>query len=261
MSTTPASPAPVPPIDPVAHVQRRLGRPSRRRWAVVALLLTILAVWAFWWFLSAHILALWSLQAGGARVQWDPLTDWQHGGVTHVNFVPFSMIPPENGVQDEGLKPIENLVGLESLHLAHCVNLTDAGLAVLRTQPRLRILDLTMTPSEGSRRPRLTGAVVDHLVTLNALEDLALAGLPMTDADVARLKDLPRLKYLNLSQTNITDATLTLLADGFPALEEVHLEQTGVSDEAVAALALKRPALILLHPAVEPPPPPGLEAP
>jgi hypothetical protein len=261
MSAAPTNPPPPAPIDPIARVRRRLGhrRPGRR--AAVALVATILAVWAFWWFLSAHLGAMWQLQMNGGRVRWDPFVNARHGGATVVSFNPAGGWPAESSLTDEKLRPLGKLLGVESLDLTRCPQLTDDGLAVLRTQPRLAILALNMTPPEGSSRTHLTDAVTEHLAALPGLEDLNLSGVPITDAGAARLQGLPRLKYLDLSGTKVTDATLAPLADAFPALEEVNLEGTGVSNEAVTALALKRPELIVLHPAVEPPPPPGLEAP
>jgi hypothetical protein len=264
MSTPPTSPAPRPaPVDPIARVRRRLGRRAPGRLAAVVLVATVLAVWAFWWFLSAHVTAMWHLQVNGARVRWDPFDDWRHGGATVVSFNPAGGWPAESSLTDEGLKPLARVLGVESLDLSRCPRLTDDGLAVLRSQPRLRILALTMTPPAGGSRPRLTDGVTAHLAAVPSLEDLALEGLPITDAGVARLGGLPRLKYLDLSATRVTDVTLALLANAaaFPALEEVNLERTGVSNDGVAGLAARRPALMILHPAVEPPAPPGLEGP
>ena len=57
----------------------------------------------------------------------------------------------------------------------------------------------------------------------------------MTDTGVERLKDLPRLQVLLLSDTKITDVGLDCLK-GMPKLRELHLYRTQVTNEGVKKL-------------------------
>lgn len=64
---------------------------------------------------------------------------------------------------------------------------------------------------------------------------LDLSGTPATDADVALLKGLTRLRALNLNLTKITDAGLLHLM-GMTHLEELGLGLTAVGDVGMARL-------------------------
>jgi serine/threonine protein kinase len=58
----------------------------------------------------------------------------------------------------------------------------------------------------------------------------------LTDADLAKIRDLPNLQYLNLSNRPITDAGLKQLAN-LPNLREIYLDRTKVGDPGCRSLA------------------------
>jgi YHS domain-containing protein len=65
--------------------------------------------------------------------------------------------------------------------------------------------------------------------------NLSLGGKQITDAEVAEVKNLPKIAQLNLANTAVTDAGLANLA-GLTDLTSLHLERTGVTDAGLANL-------------------------
>jgi YHS domain-containing protein len=66
--------------------------------------------------------------------------------------------------------------------------------------------------------------------------NLSLAGKQATDAELAELKNLPKVAQLNLASTAVTDAGLANVA-GLTDLTSLHLEKTAVTDAGLAHLA------------------------
>jgi YHS domain-containing protein len=65
--------------------------------------------------------------------------------------------------------------------------------------------------------------------------NLSLAGKQATDAELAELKNLPKIAQLNLANTAVTDAGLATVA-GMADLTSLHLEKTAVTDTGLAHL-------------------------
>jgi YHS domain-containing protein len=65
--------------------------------------------------------------------------------------------------------------------------------------------------------------------------NLSLAGKQTTDAELAQVKNLPKVAQLNLANTAVTDAGLASIA-GLSDLTMLHLEKTGVTDAGLAHL-------------------------
>ena len=65
--------------------------------------------------------------------------------------------------------------------------------------------------------------------------NLSLAGKQATDAELAELKNLPKIAQLNLANTAVTDAGLAALA-GMGDLTSLHLEKTAVTDAGLTHL-------------------------
>ena len=66
--------------------------------------------------------------------------------------------------------------------------------------------------------------------------NLSLAGKQATDAEVAELKNLPKVAQLNLANTAVTDAGLANI-EGLTDLTSLHLEKTAVTDAGLAHLS------------------------
>ena len=65
--------------------------------------------------------------------------------------------------------------------------------------------------------------------------NLSLGGKQITDAELAEVKNLPKVAQLNLANTAITDGGLANVA-GMSELTTLHLEKTAVSDAGLAHL-------------------------
>jgi YHS domain-containing protein len=65
--------------------------------------------------------------------------------------------------------------------------------------------------------------------------NLSLAGKQTTDAELAEVKNLPKVSQLNLANTAVTDAGLANVA-GLTELTSLHLEKTAVTDAGLANL-------------------------
>lgn len=68
----------------------------------------------------------------------------------------------------------------------------------------------------------------------------------MGDADLIHLKELKKLRELDLSATNITDAGLEHLK-GLRGLRSLRLQSTKVTDDGVNRLRRARPELTVEH--------------
>ena len=84
-----------------------------------------------------------------------------------------------------------------------------------------------------SRRP--TAADWDAIRALGSVEELDFAGVPLDDADLARLADAPGLLELDLSDTAITDRTLAKIP-ALPHLQVLLLEETPISTAGLVHL-------------------------
>ncbi|MFO0901262.1 MAG: hypothetical protein U0836_27870 [Pirellulales bacterium] len=85
--------------------------------------------------------------------------------------------------------------------------------------------------------------------------ELAASGIPVrfpdwqahtraTDADVARLRGLPLVEYLDLSYTDVTDAIIDDLCS-LPRLRLVRLEETRLTPNGLSELRRRRPDCIV----------------
>jgi beta-lactamase regulating signal transducer with metallopeptidase domain/Leucine-rich repeat (LRR) protein/Tol biopolymer transport system component len=135
-----------------------------------------------------------------------------------------------NRITDAGLEQLRGLTRLESLILSS-PHVTDAGLGHLRGLTGLQSLSL--------RGPKLTEAGVEQLIkTLPGLRALALPfPYQMTDAKLAHLPSLGKLRKLDLSFRETADAGLARLKD-FTTLRELRLglAESDVTDAGLAHL-------------------------
>lgn len=96
---------------------------------------------------------------------------------------------------------------------------------------------VTFTPAQQEAANKLQakgGLVMQLAADSDALVvNLSLAGKQITDAEVALVKELPKVAQLNLANTAVTDSGLAPLA-GLADLTMLHLEKTGVTDAGLA---------------------------
>jgi hypothetical protein len=111
---------------------------------------------------------------------------------------------------------------------------TDAGL-----EPLLPIADNIV--SLDLARTKITDAGLAHVAKMTKLKELRLDNTGITDAGLARLKGLAQLEYLNVYGSKVTDAGLAHLG-GLKNLRSLYVWQTGVTSAGIAKLKGQLPA-------------------
>ena len=147
------------------------------------------------------------------------------------------------------MEAISKLSSLEALSLSDCRGYTDADLVSLSGMTGLT--SLRLDNESVTREPDWAVHSFSHegLVALQlpaSLKSLNLMGQNLSDASLKGLSRLPALSELYVSGDGITDLGIAMLVD-FPALKFVQLTQTSVSDEALRALKEKLPDLQVEH--------------
>jgi len=232
---------------------RRRGVVRRRRLVALAVVGLLVAGY-FAWKVNRHLFAAGWLGASSIRADWQVDREtWTVGGVTAVRAVVnnFSYIARREA---RDLSPIASLHRVESLDLSNLPELVDADLESLPDLADLQTLNLDQTserfgpPATGSG---LTDATLARLRGLRRLRELSLARARITDAGLADLSGLADLESLNLGQTAITDAGLEPLK-GLKRLKWLTLTGTKVTDPGVRAFEAARPDVTVT---ANPPPP------
>jgi hypothetical protein len=146
---------------------------------------------------------------------------------------------------DAGLKVVGKLTNLRELYLeggdvdgvrAH---VTDDGLKNLAGLTKLTKLSL-------SRKKGFTGAGLRYLKDAPLLE-LDLSKTEVNDQGLTALKQLKKLQRLRLNYTKVTDKVVAELL-ALPSLKFVELSEDNVSNTAMRKLRAARPALEVRRP-------------
>ena len=163
-------------------------------------------------------------------------------------------------LHDPHMARVRDLASLERLEVWGAANLTDAGIVHLRGLDRLRSIAINDCS--------LRDASLGHLAEIPSLEELDLRGNRITDAGLARLERLPRLRRLrlgygrneitdrgmesllrveslealDLGATKVGDAGLRLL-EGLPRLAELSTGRSRVTAEGIARFRGVRPGV------------------
>lgn len=99
-------------------------------------------------------------------------------------------------ITDEGLKSLSRLSLLEELSIINCEHkISKIGVSHLSTLPKLKSLDLT--------RCIIDDDGIAPLETVVSLEELKLGGVPISDKGLSVLYGLPRLRKLDIFNTEI----------------------------------------------------------
>jgi Leucine-rich repeat (LRR) protein len=156
----------------------------------------------------------------------------------------FSISFTGTGFDDRALERLVNRYGdrIWGLDLRH-TNVTDDGLRHLVGLSQLADLSLghdnvTMR-KVGPVGPRPISTITDagliHLNGLRQLRNLNLGGLPITDAGLDAIKDMPAFDVLCLSRTKINGPGLARLKS-LPMLTTLDLGETEIDDEGLVFL-------------------------
>jgi len=157
----------------------------------------------------------------------------------------------DNYVTDKGLAQLADLKSLEELCL-YSVRMTDKGLQLLSTLPRLHYLILggnftdnaflylkdvpsLRTLSIGLKR--FTDRGMKNISGLTQLENFTAHWIKtITDKGVAHLKNMPSLKKLDIGHAQLTDRAMLDLKQ-IPTLEYLHLPSGGFTDAGLKHIA------------------------
>lgn len=130
---------------------------------------------------------------------------------------------------------------LEELYISQS-NITDANLATLvRACPQLRVLNI-------AHCQRISDSGMQYIATLGKLRALSLSDTVLSDSAIKNLAEgnLSKLEVLYLSFTNITDHTLTILANKAASLKHLQVHGCRFTDEALK-MALRGELRHLTH--------------
>ena len=130
-------------------------------------------------------------------------------------------------VADDGIRSLERLKDLESLHLTH-TTITDEGMKACAAWKSLRSLKVDS--------PAISHAGVQQLEGLQWLEHLTLQDADLQESSINLLASLPALRKLDLSGASITNATVHRLSR-LSSLTDLSLHRNQLSDEAVTPLS------------------------
>ncbi len=145
-------------------------------------------------------------------------------------------------ITDVGLPHLASLPALRALTLGGN-KLTDTGLQALRQLPGLTSLSLggAQRTDSGLWSISLTEPGLDAIVTLKALRELRLDGLPVTVRWLEKLKALPKLERLSLQGCKrLDDAAVAVLAS-WSSLRLLDLKGTAMTENGLAALRRAKP--------------------
>lgn len=152
--------------------------------------------------------------------------------VTSVRFT-----SPSHG--DPLLDHVAECTGLVKLFIAGPGDFSDEGIAKLTGLKKLETVDLLV--------PRFTDKAVASIAACPRVKWLGLAGTKVTDAAGDDLKKMKNLEMLSLALTAVGNDLVAKLVD-LPALKDLHLTGTQVDDKVFADLAkMKRLRLVALH--------------
>jgi hypothetical protein len=116
----------------------------------------------------------------------------------------WSTLSDPRPTRDADLDDLKDHPHLRSLNLVGTEEVTDAGLAVVKSLPNLKKLELGAN---------VTDACLDHLSGHPKLAELDIFGTKITDAGFTRLSELPQLQSVRCYERNISeDAVRTLQA-------------------------------------------------
>lgn len=130
-----------------------------------------------------------------------------------------AMAQSTSGIQPGQLEVILGNSVLEVLNLSNS-DVVDADLLNIADLTHLRKLDLTGCTN-------ITDNAISYVADAVNLEQIRLAGTPITRAALSSMWNMQSLRLLDVADTSISDDALSNLAF-FPALETLHLEGTQV---------------------------------
>lgn len=163
-------------------------------------------------------------------------SDVSDRGLEHVADWPALLVVDLSGTKldGDGLRHLRASRGLQILKLDRA-QFSDASI------PGLAALDQVQELS--MRESNVTEAALASIGKMKSLRELDLTSTPgINGSGLGKLRHMPNLEFLRLSQTNVSGDQIGVLAE-FPKLREVMLDRTPVTRDEANALRKARPAL------------------
>lgn len=169
----------------------------------------------------------------GKEVNRIEITDTRITGTCFDNFskLPLKdLICSDSEISDTGLQSISKISSLKTLSLSNETNFSKAGLAHLKELPKLYSLIVLNCNIDESK--------VETICTLDKLTDLSVEGnLDFGDRELAMIvKSLPKLKYLCISATGVTNDGLKYLSD-LKHLKKLRIKTLNLSSAGLETLS------------------------
>ena len=244
MVTTPTALAIDDPLEIAYLHRRRVGR-RRQFWTIV--IAASLAVGYVGWKVGSHLIASAWLEANHLRVVWEADKDtWKQGGVTTVKYVDLHSFFQDAG-RHSNLRLLTWLHRVEELDLSQLTGLRDAHLVILDDLTGLQSLNLDWNSQPPwmwlkQESAGLTDATLARIGRLSRLRTLRVGGQAITDAGLKHLAGLDQLQSLDLVGTEITDAGLEHLKT-LRGLKSVDLTRTNVTAQGVSNFEAAMPGV------------------
>lgn len=193
---------------------------------LAGVLMLIVLIWGAFYLLD-DVLPENQPSPGVETVAWDSSADKRlpGDGPEEVGDLSSRFLTPED------LEALKSKPRLKRLDL-HDSSISDQDLEVMADWPDLEWLDLSATLHPTPYKPRITDAGLASLASLPRLRFLNLHGNPITDAGLEHLQSLPRLERLQLGGTEVSGAGLRHLT----GLKWIRLDATPLNDEGLRHL-------------------------
>ncbi len=132
-------------------------------------------------------------------------TDISDSHLVHVGSLTklINLLLSDTPITDTGLQELAGLSNLESLYLANTL-ITSTSVPMLAKLRSLKVLDISGTRISGGLEP---------LIQLDQLEVLIADDLELSDADVEAISQIPKLKLLYVTESEISEEGLQKLRD------------------------------------------------
>lgn len=135
----------------------------------------------------------------------------------------------------------------DEIDFSNCHGVTSATIALLPRTSSVRSLDLSDTPITGE-------SLADIPLRFPNLEILGLKDTAVSDEHLMALRDLPRLRTLCVSGTEVTDEGLAVLLEHPRRLHVLRVNGTRITDAMLVRLRQAHPGVVIESFQRRPPP-------
>lgn len=137
-------------------------------------------------------------------------------------------------ITDLGLQQLKNAPGIIELNLYYAEQITDEGMAAIKSWKKLKRINL--------RGTKVTDTTLEHLANVTTLESIDVGFAQITDVGLDRLSPLVNLKELVIGGNKLTDNGLQALRQ-LPNLTSLNLGGSQRTDSGLWTISLTEQGL------------------